>query len=142
MPEDLHRSLSKAADAAGHSLGEEIRRRLDRSFSLSTDAETGQLLEQIAAAAKLIGRYWSRPQPVGSFSAGGDPLDTPLTPALWHADPQAFAVFMAAVNILATRQKPAETPGGDGGVMFDGTPEEAGARLAIMVDLTLLGQNV
>ena len=44
MSEGLHRRLSKAAEAAGHSLGEEMRRRLERSFALAADAETGQLL--------------------------------------------------------------------------------------------------
>jgi hypothetical protein len=42
MSEDLHRRSSKAAETAGHSLGEETRRRLDRSFALSSDAQTGQ----------------------------------------------------------------------------------------------------
>ena len=42
MSEDLHRRLSKAAEVAGRSLGEEMRRRLDRSSASSSDAETGQ----------------------------------------------------------------------------------------------------
>jgi hypothetical protein len=112
MPEDLHRRLSKAAEAAGHSLGEEMRRRLERSFALSADAETGQLLAQIAHAAKLISEFW--------------------TP--WHSARQAFDAFVGAVNMFAERQKPAEGIAVEGNKMFDGGPDDA-ERLVMVVDL-------
>jgi hypothetical protein len=112
MPEDLHRRLSKAAEAAGHSLGEEMRRRLDRSFALSADAETGQLLAQIAHAAKLIGDFWSP----------------------WHSGRQAFDTFMGAVKIFAERQKPSESIAVESNKMFDGGPDDA-ERLVMVVDL-------
>ena len=72
MSEDLQRRLSKAAEAAGHSRGEEMRRRLERSFALAADAETGQLLEHIATAADILTRQW----------------------APWHLARHAFDVFM------------------------------------------------
>lgn len=130
MPEDLHQRLSTAADEAGHSLGEEIRRRLEQSFELAADAETGQLLTQIATAAKLLRQYGGP-----HFKEMDPPGPKPSTS--WHNDPRAFAVFMAAVNIFAAREKQTGEQDGDSGVMFGGTPEEAGARLAIMVDIDL-----
>jgi hypothetical protein len=72
MSEDLQRRLSKAAETAGHSLEEEMRRRLDRSFAFSSDAQTGQLLEHIATAADILTRQW----------------------APWHLARHAFDVFM------------------------------------------------
>ena len=59
MSEDLHRRSTKAAETAGHSLEEEMRRRLDRSFAFSSDAQTGQLLEHIATAADILTRQWA-----------------------------------------------------------------------------------
>ncbi len=120
MPEDLHRDLSAAANAAGHSLGAEIRHRLVQSFATAADTQTSQLLMQIATATKLLEQYF-----VGRK---------------WHADPRSFAIFTVAVNILIERHKPAETAAGDedAGAMFSGDPEEAGARLAILVDITTL----
>jgi len=112
MPEDLHRRLSKAAEAAGHSLGEEMRRRLERSFAVSADAETGQLLAQIAHAAKLINDFW--------------------TP--WHSGRQAFDVFIVAVNLFAERQRPAEDIAFEGNKMFDGGADNP-ERLVMLVDI-------
>jgi len=89
-----------------------MRRRLDRSFALSADAETGQLLGQIAHAAKLVSDFW--------------------TP--WHSAQQAFKAFVGAVNILAERQKPAQSTLFEGNKMFDGGPDDA-ERLVMLVDM-------
>jgi hypothetical protein len=111
MSEGLHRRLSKAAEAAGHSLGEEMRRRLERSFALAADAETGQLLAQIALAADILARQW----------------------ASWHSAAPAFDAFMGAVATLAERQKPVGITL-KGNKMFDGGPGDAD-RLVMLIDL-------
>ena len=87
MPEDLHRRLSSAADAAGCSLGEEIRRRLEASFEPEpTDPKTRKLLAAIA------------------YVATGMMLD-----GIWHDDLRLFKAFKVAVLTLLSRFEPAGT---------------------------------
>ena len=85
MSEDLHRRLFKAAEAAGHSLGEEIRRRLEASFEPEpTDPQTRKLLAAIA------------------YVATGMMLD-----GIWHDDLRLFKAFEVAVLTLLSRFEPA-----------------------------------
>src|SRR5690348_4015205 len=88
MPEDLHQRLSKAAETAGHSLGEEIRRRLEASFgpAPSKDPKTEQLLaaiDRVTAGMLLDGN--------------------------WHDDLHLFQVFKFAVLTLLSRFEPSGT---------------------------------
>jgi hypothetical protein len=84
MPEDLHRRLTTAADNAGHSLGQEIRQRLEASFEAApNDPKTGKLLAMIDRVA------------------GGMMLD-----GNWYDDLHLFEVFKIAVVTLLSRFEP------------------------------------
>jgi len=90
MPEDLHRRLDEAANKGGHSLGEEIRRRLEASFQPEpvADPKTRQLLALIAEVA------------------GTMMMDGP-----WYDDLHLFQVFKVAVLTLLSRfEPPAPSP--------------------------------
>lgn len=121
LPQELRDQLGSAADAAGRSVGEEIRRRLEASFAGSppaaADHRTSDLLRVIARCAAILSEHW----------------------APWHADAAAFAVFHAAIEDRLSRHRPeasgatAKTDRGE--KLFAGDPERAGGLLAFSAEL-------
>jgi hypothetical protein len=114
MPTDLRERLQAAADANRRGIGHEIVDRLETSFATprQSDANTGELLSQIAEAAQLLARHW--------------------TP--WHKDRDAFRVFKDAVAALIDQYQPEETgtpKSRQAEVMFGGA--DAGERLALTI---------
>lgn len=122
MPEELRDRLAQAAAGNGRSLGEEIRRRLEASFGSAApqadDPQTAQLLRIIARAAAILSKEW----------------------AAWHEDLRALAVFRAAIAALFSPHKPpaAAAMPYEAAVLFEGSPENAGKRLAFMATLAEL----
>ncbi len=112
LPRELHKQLDKAA--AGRSLSEEIRRRLEWSLlhEWSNDPNTGVMIEAIARLADNVRPYYGH----------------------WHDDPFAFAVFKIAIDALLTKVRPKGepiAPFDDGEFRPGDTPEEAGKALAM-----------
>lgn len=120
LPQELRHRLGSAADAAGRSVGEEIRRRLEASFAGSApaveDQRTSDLLRVIARASAILAKEW----------------------AAWHADAGAFAVFGAAIEDVLSRQQPETTSAArktdQGKKLFAGP--NAGAVLAFAAEAT------
>jgi hypothetical protein len=84
LPASLRDRVAKAAAAAGHGLGEEIRERLERSFegaSANADPKTRELLASIARMADELTDYYPP----------------------WHSDPFSFRAFLTAVNKFLVR---------------------------------------
>jgi hypothetical protein len=112
LPDDLRAKLDAASDAAGHTLGEEIRRDLDQAFFWSQfDEPTRLLMARVGFAALL-----SKAQ----------------TGRAWHAHAAAHHVFRQTIVSLLARRKPAGEP------VLD--PAELPAnRLVASTDLTEMG---
>jgi hypothetical protein len=91
LSDDLRDRLEKSADAAGHSVGEEIRQRLERTFAEddARDPETRKLISAIADLA-----IWVRIQ----------------TNRDWHSHPAANRVLRDAITTYLARLKPSGEP--------------------------------
>jgi hypothetical protein len=86
LPADLRAQLEAASTAAGHSVAEEIRRRVERTFKEDgIDPVTRELRDDIVQLAELV-----------RFDVAGD----------WHSDPVAHAAFRSAVLALIGERKP------------------------------------
>jgi hypothetical protein len=115
----MYDALSAAAVEHGIGIGEEIRARLETSFSLLMgSSETRELMEAIVRAAHRI---------ESAFGA-------------WQKDAFAFAVFSAAIQTLLAYYRPREEPipptpepGSFADTFFgpDPTPETAGKAIAM-----------
>jgi hypothetical protein len=111
LPRELHAQLKRAA--AGRSVSEEMRARLERSLlrDLADDAPTRALTEAISELARNVKAYY-----------GG-----------WHENPYSFAVFRVAVDTLLSKMRPKGEPvepeSSDEWLPGD-TPESAGVNLA------------
>ena len=82
LPQELRDRLGSAAGAAGRSVGEEIRRRLEASFGrdpAADDPETARLARMIIRLVEAMSSECERP---------------------WHEDPWAVAVVRAALPLL------------------------------------------
>lgn len=91
LPASLRDRLSKAAAAAGHGLGEEIRERLERSLEgepRGADPETRELLGAIEEMASMLADHY---------------------PA-WHEDAFSFQAFTAAIGKLLRIYRPEGEP--------------------------------
>ena len=94
MSEDLHQRLSSAAKNAGHSLGEEIRLRLEASFKparaaeVQMDEKTRALVTAIANMTMIIAGFYEP----------------------WHTDRFAFEIIKAAVNTALDYDRPQGEP--------------------------------
>ena len=112
LPRELHAQLKRAA--AGRSVSEEMRARLERSLlrDLADDAPTRALTEAISEVARNAKPYY------------GD----------WHENPYAYAVFRIAVETVLSKMRPkgeAVAPSSTDDEWLPGdTPESAGANLA------------
>jgi hypothetical protein len=117
LSRELHGHLKEAA--AGRSVSEEVRSRLERSvlewsrlFDGTNDPKTRELTEAIAEVARNAAPYYGA----------------------WHENPYAFAVFKIAIDTLLSKLRPKGElvkPVGDDDEFRPGdTPEEAGATLA------------
>jgi hypothetical protein len=98
----LHYQLKQAA--AGRSVSEEMRARLEWSFldDWTNDPPTKELRDAISMLAKNVAPYFGR----------------------WHENPYAFDVFKVAVDTVLTKMRPrgAPTPPADDGSFRPGTP--------------------
>jgi hypothetical protein len=113
LPKALRDRLQIEADAHGRGLGQEINERLEASFTTpaGADKQTAELLETIAAAARMLAEGW----------------------APWHEGQETFAVFKDAVNALVEQERPEKTgmeKPHQAEVLFEG--EHPGERLAMM----------
>jgi hypothetical protein len=127
LPEELRNRLAQAASAEGRGIGEEIRRRLERTFAEddavtvrvppTQDEETGRTLRVFAAMAAIVAGEWSP----------------------WHADAGAFAVFKAGIEDVLSRHQPeagGAVPKTDrGAALFKGDPVRAGGVLAFSAEI-------
>jgi hypothetical protein len=87
LPDGLRAKLDAASDAAGHTLGEEIRRDLEQAFFWRQfDEPTRLLMAQIGFAAMLSKAQVGRE---------------------WREHPAAHHVFRQTIVSLLTRRKPA-----------------------------------
>jgi hypothetical protein len=111
LPRELHEHLKAAA--AGRSVSEEIRSRLEQSLirDWTSDQKTGDVVDAIANLARNVKPYF------------GD----------WHKNPYAFGVFKAGIDTLLTKVRPTGEPippPDDGAFRPGDTPEAAGSALA------------
>jgi len=87
LPQELHDRLKEAA--AGRSVSEEIRRRLEASFTdMSNDAKTERLLSAVSSTARML-RDTYEP---------------------WHEDRYAFEVLKVATIVVLEHFRPAGEP--------------------------------
>jgi hypothetical protein len=87
---ELRARLEAAAGAAGHSVAEEVRRRVDRTFiEDALDPPLRALVDDIVELAE-----WVRVDVAGN----------------WHSDPGAHAVFRSGVLMLIDERKPKGPP--------------------------------
>jgi hypothetical protein len=113
LPRRLHERLQKAGGERG--MGEEIRRRLELTFAgegVPTDEITDEVIGEIKEIARDLARY-----------------------GLWHADPDVFGVFVAALNALLRNHQPRSEPKPETKAHFravygDKTSEDIGLILA------------
>ncbi|SRR6266446_7529267 len=97
LPDDVRAQVEVAANKAGHSIAEEIRRRLERTFLDDTiDPETRKLTDTIALLAHLV------------------KLQTRHS---WFEHPAAASIMKHAID-----ERLARTKGGDGKAVFN--PDE------------------
>jgi plasmid stability protein len=90
LPEDLRARLEVASAAAGHSVAEEIRRRVERTFiEDALDPPLRALIDDIVELAELV-----RLDVAGA----------------WHTDPGAHAAFRSAVLALIGERSPDGVP--------------------------------
>jgi hypothetical protein len=92
MPEELRERLAQAATAAGRSMGEEIRRRLEASFGsapAAEDQQTSDVLFLAGKAAEYVARRYA---------------------LAWHQDRYAGEAFAAAVRAFITDRLPPGDP--------------------------------
>jgi hypothetical protein len=111
LPQELHEQLKSAA--AGRSVSEEIRARLEWSLSndWANDPKTGSVVEAIANLARNVKPYF------------GD----------WHKNRYAFDVFKIATDTVLMKVQPKgepKRPPDDGKFRPGDTPEAAGRALA------------
>jgi hypothetical protein len=90
MPVQLHTALVKAAAAVGRGFSKDVRDRLGKSLLEDewrrANGELEIFLGQVRELAQRVSRYYR---------------------ADWHADADAYAAFVEAVNrLIATRPKP------------------------------------
>jgi hypothetical protein len=90
LPRDLHQRLQEAANHNGHSLGEEIRQRLEESFAKSYALVAGDDPKTKLLASLIERLAWS-------LAIDGH----------WHEDPYSFQVFKAAIDRF---QPPPDAP--------------------------------
>jgi Arc-like DNA binding domain len=115
IPTPLRDRLQEVAELNGRGLGQEIVERLRASFLTpsGTDEKTANLLEDIAAMAKLLADGW----------------------APWHAGDETYKVFKDAIPHLLEvhhRPEPKSVPMSHRAkVLFEG--ENAAERLGTMV---------
>jgi hypothetical protein len=107
----LHDRLKEAA--AGRSVSEEIRRRLEGSllYDLAGGQKTREFIDAVGSLTRNIRPYYGR----------------------WHENPYAFAVLKAAIDTVLAKVQPRgePTPPADDGEFRPGdTPEAAGRALA------------
>ncbi|HEV2545920.1 MAG TPA: hypothetical protein VGU20_01145 [Stellaceae bacterium] len=106
---DTYARLRKAAEAGGHTITEEVRRRLAASFDRDDrDPALAKLLRWIGKLA---------------FSLQAD------TDGPWHSDPFAFVAFRAGVLALLETMRPAGDPVPPEGLRLfskDDNPETVG----------------
>jgi hypothetical protein len=101
LPDEMRDLLENAAKGAGHSIAEEIRKRLERTFEEeSIDEDTRNLLNAIKLLAYLI-----------LFQTGRS----------WHEHPAAASVMRHAIDARLLRYQ-----GGDGEAQF--SPDELPTR--------------
>ena len=109
LPRQLHDYLREAA--AGRSVSEEMRARLERSFLISweTDPKTRELVEAVAEMARNVYPYFGR----------------------WHERPYAFVIFKVAIDTLLSKLRPKGEPlPQEDDVFPEMTPEEIGKTVA------------
>jgi hypothetical protein len=93
LPDEVRDRLESAAKNSGHSIAEEIRQRLERTFEEDSDtAETRQLLLEIQWLADLV-----------AIHTGHE----------WFSHPASASVMKQAIDLRL-----AHTPGGDGTAEF------------------------
>jgi hypothetical protein len=92
LPDDLRDQLEKASGKAGHSLGEEVRGRLERSFA--EDAALDPITRELVAG--IINLATAVQADLG---------------AQWHTFPAVHKVFTAAVAQRIGGYKPRTNPG-------------------------------
>ena len=116
LPRDLHERLTKVSGDRG--IGEEIRRRLEKSFDAEGNEYARVLTEGISETVSLTGQFF------------GD----------WRKDAFAFQVLKAAVNLILERARPTGEPTPNfkpdslADMMFKATdtPENIGAMIGGM----------
>jgi hypothetical protein len=116
IPPDLHKRLTAGAGERG--IAEEIRQRLEQSFSVGDDTKTRELLGATANLARSIKMYYAN----------------------WHADPFSYRAFKFALDkVLAYYQPqgeavPKPNPNGIAQLLYedDVTPEEFGRNMAAL----------
>lgn len=113
LPDDLRARLEAAA-AGRHSLAEEIRRRVERTFiEDALDPPLRALVGDIVELAELV-----------RFDVAGD----------WHSDPGAHATFRSAVLALIDERKPKGPP------IFGAARELLGAGISKSDDPDTIGR--
>lgn len=127
LEDGVRESLEAAAKAGGHSLGEEIRQRLDRTFQ-EADPQTRELLDAIDSLTTLVrlqtGRDWhehaganrvlrrailarlTRLKPEGEESFAGS--DLPKHPLVASTDPDEMGLGLEAINFSTTPRTEAD----------------------------------
>jgi hypothetical protein len=113
---DTHAALHKAAEAAGHTITEEVRQRLAASFERDRDPKLTELQRRTSELVDLV-QSWG----VGKK---------------WHSDPFAFKVLRAGMLALleATPRPPGEVVAPTGSMLSpNDDPETLGRTLARVV---------
>ena len=120
LPRELHAQLKRVA--AGRSVSEEMRSRLEQSLVLDgrDEVATRNLTEAISEVARNVKPYF------------GD----------WNENPYAYAVFKVAIETLLSKMRPKGEPvapsNADEWLPGD-TPESAGVNLA---RATIIARNL
>lgn len=119
LPRELHAQLKRAA--AGRSVSEEMRSRLEGSFlrDMTDDAPTLALTEAISEVARNVKTYYDA----------------------WDENAYAFAVFRVAVETLLSKMRPKgePVPSNTDEWLPGDTPESAGVNLA---RATIIARNL
>ena len=114
LPDDLREQLQLAADAAGHSVAAEIRKRVEESFrSDGINQPTRELANDVIELAQLV-----------RLDVGAN----------WNTDPGAHAAFKSAVGALIDEHKP------EGAPVFGAVRDLFGAGISKSDDPDTLGR--
>jgi hypothetical protein len=105
MPQSLHKHLTRAAEAAGHSFSDEVRQRLIASFDRAappavTDPKTQALLEAVSEMTYDLAEWY---------------------PAAWHSHPFSARALMLAFAWVLHKVVPGLTEALED-AKFDDTP--------------------